>query len=568
MSSKIDELEDRPQKLLFQVYASRSKLASVNWRAELEKPHSSQANSNSNFGDWTAVIIGCGIGNKGRFARNQGGPILVQLKQFGHLLALTVSLSVFATGNVLASNELTLVDDSQGCFHHHNEAMIYDLAGDKLTAQGTGKELSSDELVDLIRIINSSERYAKLDISILGVTPETVAKNRARMIEASRPFGRIFPKEIIKDNISLFEFPSVSKSLEQWMSFDRHSTTHVSFHAWINSKQLNAENIEVSSTTERPGMLPWKVKVGKRTWNTYSIALPEQLAKFANVDGPCFRLINCSSYWGDEFWKDHEYWNETVGGMLSTDYDKRIAKSLPGFEKASKLFKIERCILGCVSPQPESLYMWLKTEPTETIRSVCWYNLLKEPNKPNSDWNQMLIKYNRCTELAKQQKWLADWLAASPNHEIGIDIAGNNCYEVSNKDILQDVMPVWHDLELPGRPFVELTLSNESETCGKVWLSSQDSAPALVVQAKPGKGSHWFDKQELWFNPTQPRCLVVTADGQFKDHQLSKEYLAPWQKESDRFANEIKREGLRMTEKWNKALAKKKKESSRLRRAN
>jgi len=58
-------------------------------------------------------------------------------------------------------------------------------------------------------------------------------------------------------------------------------------------------------------MLPWTVRVGKKSWETYSTALPLALSRLLPPRIPSHGLLDGRRYWSEGFWSDEEAWFET-----------------------------------------------------------------------------------------------------------------------------------------------------------------------------------------------------------------------------------------------------------------
>ncbi len=300
------------------------------------------------------------------------------------------------------------------------------------------------------------------------------------------------------------------------------------FSVTINDAANSKDRIEVTSTHQCPWMLPWRVQVGAKSWNTYSTALPLRIASIADKSGPCASWLDGRQYWDKGFWTDSDFWSLEVGPKFEKDTARQMSKMLPGYVDAAKLFEIDECNIGCINMQPDSLFLQLRSRQPQTISSVWWWNYLKN-GKATATWSHMLQLRRKCESIAVKQPWLLEWRTAAGDHILECHIAGSKCYSESDEKLKEFILPAWQDAGMHGVPEVELMLRRGSVWCGTVYLSSSE-ARALVVNAKPGAGSHWFDRQEISFHPKAPVYLIVHSDGRFERRSIkpNSEVLPDW----------------------------------------
>jgi len=411
-----------------------------------------------------------------------------------------VATCLLTNSAAIASSELVFTDEIQGCFHHERVVTIFDRHPHEYTSPGCPDQ-SVDAVRDLISIIESSTAESCLNLESLGITPETVKKHQTQMLLATlRGRDYVSPK-IATQESRAFEFPALSKLVKARLSWHDTSTTHRQFSVIISDPAISKEKIEVASTHDCPWMLPWRVQVGHKIWNTYSTALPLKLASFADKRGPCASLLDGRHYWNEGFWADSDFWSIALGPRFEQASAKDVAQTIPGYNEAAKFFEIDGCNIGSVNMQPQSLFLKLKCRHPQVFSSVWWWNYLSA-GKTAESWTQMLDRFQACENAARKQHWLLDWKANADNHSLRCNIAGASCYSETN--ITDFVLPAWRDAHMYGVPEVEVSLMRGDRWCGTVYLSSSE-ARAIVVHADPGTGSHWFDRRD--FISPENACL-------------------------------------------------------------
>jgi hypothetical protein len=128
----------------------------------------------------------------------------------------------------------------------------------------------------------------------------------------------------------------------------------------------------------------------------------------------------------------------------------------------------------------------------------------------------MIQLYRKCETITEKQQWLRSWKDCGADHVIECQIAGSNCY--SDQGIRDHVSAAWRDARMLGTPEVELLLRRGGVWCGSVYLSALDTR-AVVVDAEPGEGKHWFDHQSV--SSGSPGYLIVQPNGQFERRTIN-----------------------------------------------
>lgn len=428
------------------------------------------------------------------------------------------ALALYASqGAAHAEREVVIEDICQGCFGGQNVETVYNKQNDKYVAKSK-KEFTEKDLKDLVAVIESTKSVSTFDPKSLGITPESVKQHYNDLFNATINAKDPIYKTIKLNRLTELDYKAVCDAAEKRLTSKDVSTNQVRFTATINDPEVSKENIVVESTHDEGYMLPWKVKIGEKSWETYSTALPEKLIQFADKSGQCAMQLDGKKNWNEAFWHDSIFWRRHLGENLHRKHSEKFAKMLPGYAQAEKMFNIESADSGTFNSLPESFYMELKVRNPQKIDSVTWFNIYKN-NQPQMTWTQFIQKYRNAESLAQKQTWLAAWKKSNVANKLQICIAGANSYEEpSLKDY---VMPAWKNSNMAGVPELAIILMRDRFTCGKVYLSSKEPR-ALLVEASGGGGSHWFDKQEISFKPESPVYLLVQANGKFEKKSISK----------------------------------------------
>lgn len=415
-----------------------------------------------------------------------------------------------------ASSEVVINDQMQGCTGGKHVVTTFNRQGDKYVSD---KKISitKADLEELIETIKASQSAKEFNPEKLGITPELVKQHYNDMLNAALYLKDPIYKKINPVKTEDFDYPAVCKLAKRRLFLHDRSTNHIKFSTTINEPTVSAEKIEVSSTHEVGDMLPWKVKIGDKKWETFSIELPKKLSKLSPKDGYCAQLLN-GNYWTKNFWTDHYFWSVSVGYELHKKHSMQFATLLPGYESAKDKYSIENAYSGSTAFHPDSLILDLKMKNLQNISSATWWNHYKN-GEPTADWTQLSKMVSDCEKLINKQTWLVAWKNSNKSNQLHCNIDGFKYYDESN--IAEYVMPAWRHAGLKGNPEVGIILSSGKDTRGKIYLSKEDPK-ALILDAEPAKGSHQFDKLKVSFHPKDPQYIIVGPNGKFERHMIAR----------------------------------------------
>lgn len=435
---------------------------------------------------------------------------------------------------VASASEITINDDMQSCFGCTNVVNTYTLKNGKYTSK-KDKSISRAALVELVKAIQESKSFTAFSPEALGITPESVKQHHDELLKSTIFLKSPIYKKISIEDYAELSYPEVCKHAKDRLTYNDASTTHVNFTMKINAPEVNAEKIELSSFHDAPYMLPWNVKVGNQSWETYSLEIPKKLFQLSDKAGFCAPLLNGKKYWQEDFWTDHIFWSMHVGSNLEQRNCQKYLKLLSGFTKADKLYTIKSSQFGSINFHPDSIFTELEFKKSKSLDSCSWWNYFKN-EMPTADWHDFNKMTDRCEQVVGKRKWLMNWKNSKPTNKLHCEFAGTNYY--SERDLNEYVMPAWLDAGLKGKPEFEIRLNRSDSSGGKIFLSSIEPR-TLVLDAAPRKGNHWFDKLQVSFHPKIPNYIIIHLNGKIEKRKISatSKYLPKWARDAIKEGN-------------------------------
>lgn len=435
-----------------------------------------------------------------------------------------IAACIFCPQAAFASSEVVMNDQMQGCFDFKSVKTTFNLTNGKYVSD---KKLSfsREDLKELVKIIESSKSVSDLNPETIGITPELVKQHKNDLLKTTLPLEDPVYKKITPGDIKEFDYAAVCQSAKRKFFALDSCTTHIKIVVTIDDPTVSAEKIEISSIHNAGFMLPWKVKIGDRKWETYSTELPKKLSQISDKSGYCAKLLN-GNYWQKDFWTDRIFWYSEVGYQLHNKNALEFAKLLPGHESLGSKYDFEDSFSGSMAFHPDSLVLQIKAKKPQLISSVHWWNHYKNC-APTADWSHLSGMVGTCEQMVNKQSWLVAWKNSSDKNSLRCNIDGFKLYDESNLN--EYVVPAWRHAGMKGYPEVGIILLRGKETCGKVFLSKTESR-ALILEAKSAKGTHWFDKLNVDFHPKDPHYIIVQPTGKFERHMIARnsKFLPKW----------------------------------------
>src|SRR5207247_1770397 len=123
------------------------------------------------------------------------------------------------------------------------------------------------------------------------------------------------------------------------------------------------------------------------------------------------------------------------------------------------------------------------------IDEARWRNSIVD-DEPTCTWDDFLRAYDEALTVVQRPLWIEEWKRAGPDRSVCIDVVGKSAYSETGLDFF--VLPAWQDAGLAGVPEFEVTFHRCGIPAGRLFLA-RESSEALVLNATPGLGEHWFD---------------------------------------------------------------------------
>lgn len=443
------------------------------------------------------------------------------------ILLLSITLTLFFQSAALAS-EVKVIDNMHSCSGYKHVVTTYSKVEQEFVNKKK-KSISQKDLLELINIIRDSKNHLIFSCEALGITPELVKLHREQLIKSTIYTNTPIYKKVPINHSTEFEFEAICEGAKQRLTQYDCSTTHLNFSLTIDAPDLSEEKITVSSIHDVPYMLPWKVKIGDKKWETYSLALTKELSELADPAGLCAALLNDKAYWEKNFWTDSKFWSIYKGDELFKEDCLKYSKLLPGYENVNSVYDLTDSYFGLMNCHPESLYVAMKTKSAKTIDTFRWWNYFKS-DAPTYDWNHFIKLADRCQKMVDDRNWINDWKKSKPTNSVSCDIAGTKCYSETN--LKEYVLPAWKDAGLKGEPECQIDLERGDRSFGKIFISSIEPR-TLVLDADPRTSTHWFDRLQVSFHPKTPNYIIIESDGKIKKRKISatSKYLPKWARE-------------------------------------
>lgn len=391
---------------------------------------------------------------------------------------------------------IRISDGSTGCFHQDERR--YEWRRDGSGWIRDGSRLPAAE-VESIRDVLLHSRGAPVDLlARVGFTPEAFAAHRDAIVALVAPptwrdaSGKPLP---------------LPPELEPLLSFERlagpvrselvgegfGSTTQV----WLVVELPGDPRIVARTHSQQPGMLPWKVTAGGKTWTTVEPAISAALLRLVDPTGPSARRLDGTPYWTEDIWQDASLWSRLVGDELVQQLALRQAATAPGYAEFDRRFVVEKAESGGINGQPDSAFYRVSARRPQLVDAAWWWNPLENGARTRT-WNDFLRAFDEVAEAASRQQWLADWKAAGSDRHVEAHIVGVT--PVAETMLAMLVQPGWAHAGFRGTPEIELLLRRGDQWCGTIYLARNDRR-AFIETAKHGPGQHWFDQLELSFHP-------------------------------------------------------------------
>ena len=431
---------------------------------------------------------------------------------------------------------------ANGCFHHEEQHRDWVLSGDSFTCDG--RKLARDEMDALRRAIVGARGYVPELLAEVGVTKEAFVAHRDQIVASVLPEAFKARKEGAKGGTK--DPPPFPPELEPLLDWERvapmiRSELRGEMLGGTESRlvrvafRLDGEEVVAESESLVPWMLPWKVSVGGKSFQSEDLAVPRAVLKLLDPKGPCADLVDGASFWPERLWNLPSFWERVVGRELDTALSEREYTKLAGWERAAEVLAVRKVMTGNINLQPEAMFFELEARRPAAIDAARWHDFLVD-GKPAQSWDDFLALYEKACACVAKQRWLMEWRRLDPKRLIELEAAGKS--GISEKMLDALVLPAWRDAGFEGRPEFELLLRVDRNWIGTLYLAT-GTPGALIVTANPDsarakrKGAgppdapsegdargapahHWFDDLAFSFPPRGDPPTYARVDGEGK----------------------------------------------------
>jgi len=407
---------------------------------------------------------------------------------------------------------------ASGCFHHEEGLHDWVRVGDGY--RWRGHELARADMEATLRAIVGARMEVPELLEEIGITPESFRAHRdeiADTVTQGTLARRRGEAELARELDRLLEWDRIAPRIRrELLGKTGGSTERRLVRA---SFTIDGRGVVVESKGLVPWMLPWTVTVDDASFTSEDPAIPRAMEKLVDREGPGADGLDGSSYWSGQFWSDAGFWGWSVSRELDAHLSQADAAALPGWHAASGRFKLLDARTGSAGFEPDSLFLQLESKVPAAVDRAFWYVALVD-GRPAQTWGDFLVLYERADACVRQQRWLLEWKALSPERQIRLDAAGTQGHAEGMLEEL--VLPAWEDAGFPARPELEIQMLEKGDGVGTLYLASAvhgcliesahvarrrvpasgaEGGASEAAATEPSIPRHWFDDLGFSYHP-------------------------------------------------------------------
>ncbi len=202
-------------------------------------------------------------------------------------------------------------------------------------------------------------------------------------------------------------------------------------------------------------------------------------------------------------------------------------QKLRGYLTLVQSFVIEAAEQGAVNRPDDSLFTVLRAEKGKNLNAAWWFNPIVR-GEPRYDWNDFLALFNHVDGLLSRHSWLEGWKKATEGRLLELHAFGLEP-ETEADEIRADVLPIWREAKLSGRPKYQILARIKNESWVELFLNDRD--PRMIVSYSmdlPVHPAHWLDGLDVEFHPgcrkgeASARYAVIEPDGTWAMREYGK----------------------------------------------
>lgn len=394
-----------------------------------------------------------------------------------------------------ASDEIEVTDASRSCWGSKRSDTSWAPDSKGGFVQGT-RRISLEQYEDLRALLLEARESPSDLLASIGITAKTLEEHREEILDhaVSEPWrSRLEP--IAKDVEGALSFQRVAKSIQkELLGLNWDSTLNNHFRVLLPGTPV----IQVESSSEVAWMLPWTVTANGQSWTVADVRISQALLPLSATDGPCRNLLDGTEYWSNLFWKDELFWGRTVGEEIMHSLCKPRYIPAAGFETFDKQYRVERATITENELDESTMQFRISSRAPAIVDEVQWANRLRDDELSN-DWSDLLRTIQTASEAIERVPWIGDWKLGSTEHRISMNVVGTTPH--GSERLEERAALLWSHAELPGTPWLQISLYRGRSKRGTIWLGHATYA-SVIEFAFSEPGVHWFDELEIRFRPS------------------------------------------------------------------
>ena len=208
-----------------------------------------------------------------------------------------------STSAAFCADTVHIDDQFTGCFTHYSENATFIRSGDEYKSHLRVLDAGRVEAAKNAALATAG-KIEIISPAFFGITEKQIKLHQAEALDAASQFANSdahLPKSLTYDDVH------------------RAVKTAILFGATGNSTNkpalkvvfVGSPDLVVSTDHDMPTMLPWKVQMGDKHWETYSPDVPRTISMLLSKSSPNFSAASYSEYWSHGFWTDMAVWGLT-----------------------------------------------------------------------------------------------------------------------------------------------------------------------------------------------------------------------------------------------------------------
>jgi hypothetical protein len=386
------------------------------------------------------------------------------------ITALSALIVLATTGSDTSSESIESIvfqDIAYDCLHDGTHSEV--LKRDGATFSSPTWTVRADDAARIRAVLIASEGKP-FEPRDLGITPELVESRRPAIAKQLWPDHQLSQRELER----VVTFEHVSAAAERVIAdgfrlgMPKHNVM-VRFEGPVP--------VEASANGLLSGMLPWRIRVGDRTFTTWSVDVPRALESILKLS-PMLGAGIGRHFWPEGFLRSHFAARELMrvaGGIT----DRRIEPLLAEQPKRWRVAKVDL--------QRAAKVFMLDLQPNDgaVIDSVGW-SIGVADDRLVAGWPDLTSSFERVEAIASGATWLRRWKTERAGRVVHVSIDGSAPFDPA---VQSANVAAWKAAGLQGAPAAQLELIEGTKEVGFALFSPSDARALVVWQTKPRTSS-------------------------------------------------------------------------------